>query len=157
MGSVCADRKRLSSSSSLHGRDGRARREAVRTWRAQRAAAVPVDLATPFETFDEAAARQTWENGLPPSAQWWGNGLPGERSCELHRAPWGTDPGDRLRGAVSTVRGKMLEVLCEARQQGDAEAEWKAFLALDLLLLVMLSLLLQLLVAAAIFFENTGI
>ena len=42
---------------------------------------------------------------------------------------------DRFRGAVLQAKRKTLEVLREARRNGDASEEWKAFLTLDLLLL----------------------
>ena len=42
---------------------------------------------------------------------------------------------DRLRGAYTTARGKLLEVLDKADAAGDSEAKWKALLAFDLLLL----------------------
>jgi hypothetical protein len=101
-------------------------------WRTRRneAANLSEDAAT--EQQEEAASQHAWQNSQLPGKEWWER-LDWDTLLRASQQTYVQVP-DRLRGALATARGKLLEVLDKAEQEGDGEAEWKALLAFDLLL-----------------------
>ena len=89
--------------------------------------------AQPEPKEDEQTAQNAWDDNRLPGAEWWSR--LGWQTALQNTPSTDVQEPDRLRGAVSTVRGKMLEVLEQAKTTGPAEAEWKALLFLDCFLL----------------------
>ena len=80
----------------------------------------------------DSTAHMLWaENRLPGSECW---GRLEWQTVIRHTQETFVQIPDRFRGAVFNARGKVLEVLKEARARGPAESEWKTFLLLDSLL-----------------------
>ena len=81
----------------------------------------------------EATNRQQWDAKVLPNKEWWAR----LSLVDASRLGIGTfvQIPDRFRGAFVDARRKVLEVLAEARQRGDACEEWKCFLVFELLLL----------------------
>ena len=81
----------------------------------------------------DSVQHPAWEERKLPDKEWW-TGFSWEDALRSGSTTHVQIP-DRFRGAVLQARRKTLEVLREARGQGEAKEEWKLFLLLDLLLL----------------------
>ena len=82
---------------------------------------------------DEDVARRDWHELRLPNRNWWRD-LDLNMASRTLRQTFIQVP-DRLHGALTAARGKLAEVLAEARARNDALAEWKAFLLFDAMLL----------------------
>ena len=116
---------------------GRATQEHVAAVRTQLQPPAPNHLNQVHDNLspllDEDVAKRDWHELRLPNRNWW-------RDLDLKAAlrslrPTFVQVPDRLHGALTAARGKLAEVLAEARDRDDALAEWKAFLLFDALLL----------------------